>query len=55
MILMGDFNTKSTMGKTSTRGRMMERVLDRYKLLYINKKDMEHRNRKLDGVSERAQ
>ena len=42
MILLGDFNTHNPLWgskKMSTRGRMMEKILDRYNLLCINKKE----------------
>ena len=42
MILLGDFNTHNLLWgseKMYTRGRMMEKVLIRYNILYINKKE----------------
>ena len=42
MILLGDFNAYNPLWgseKMNTRGRMMEKVLIRYNILYINKKE----------------
>ena len=41
MILLGDFNTHNPLWgkeKISTRGRMLEKILDRYNLLCLNEK-----------------
>ena len=40
-ILLGDFNAHNQLWeslKMSTRGRLFEKILDRYNFLYINKK-----------------
>ena len=45
MILLGDFNAHNPLWgskRMSTKGRMLEKILDRYNLLCLNEKEETH-------------